>query len=79
MDVSRPFIQPIRVPDNAGLPHVSPPDHNSDLSVYYQKMAEDYRSSFLNLEKDYHFLKRVLDTEQEKLKGTSAEIERQYT
>lgn len=35
----------------------------SELSDYYQKMAEEYRFKFLELEKDYIFLKNNHDYE----------------
>lgn len=53
-------------------------DHGDDLTLYYQRMAEDYRSKYLELEKEYIFLKNGHDFELQRVRSQVDEAERRY-
>jgi hypothetical protein len=38
-------------------------ENGGDLTHYYQRMAEDYRAKYLELEREYIFLKNGYDLE----------------
>lgn len=48
------------------------------MTLYYQRMAEDYRSKYLELEKEYIFLKNGHDFELQRVRSQVDEAERRY-
>ena len=48
------------------------------MSVYYQKMAEDYRQKYLDLEREYIYLKNGFDYEVSRARSQVTETEKRF-
>ena len=53
-------------------------EQGNDLTLYYQRMAEEYRQKYLDLERDYIFLKNGHDYEVQRVRQNVDEAERRY-
>eukprot|EP00347_Sterkiella_histriomuscorum_P009567 403340711 len=50
----------------------------NDLTLYYQRMAEDYRAKYLELERDYIFLKNGHDYEVQRVRVQVEDVEKRF-
>ncbi|CDW90848.1 UNKNOWN [Stylonychia lemnae] len=73
-------VQPNQVQQPQQTFSLAPSSNNegSDLTVYYQRMAEDYRQKYLELEREYIFLKNGHDYEIQKVKAQVDDAERRF-
>ena len=49
-----------------------------DLTLYYQKMAEEYRQKYLDLEREYIYLKNGHDYEIQRARSQVDEVEKRF-
>ena len=48
------------------------------MNVYYQRMADDYRQKYLDLEREYIYLKNGFDYELQKSRQALTDAENRY-